>query len=83
MRPPSHTLAIDLLIKDAIWPSEAMQFTAVELGLETLHFKVWLQSEKLCIFLSNWPTLSKANYDHKMTILHMLLNIILSYSEET
>lgn len=39
-RPPSHTLAIDLLIKDVIWPSEVMQFTAVELGLETLHFKV-------------------------------------------
>lgn len=83
VRPPSHTSAIDLVIKDLIWPSEVMEFTTVELGLGTIHFEVWLLSEELCIFLSNRPSLSKANYDHKMTILHALLNIILSYSEET
>ena len=83
VRPPPYSPAVDLVIKDLIWPSEVMEFTAVESGLETTLLKVRLQSEKSCIFLSNRPTLSKVNYDHKMTILRMLLNIILSYSKET
>lgn len=33
VRPPSHTPAIDLVIKDLIWPSEVVEFTAVELSL--------------------------------------------------
>lgn len=42
VRPPSHTPAIDVVIKDPIWPSEVMEFTVVELGLEAIYFKVWL-----------------------------------------